>query len=52
MGARSFLETYFQCVRGNHPVETHFSGQAVELVAIGIVLAIHFKVMVGYLFRA
>ena len=30
------VETYLQSVRGNHTVEAHFAGQAVELVAVCI----------------
>ena len=50
MGARSFLEAYFQCVRGNQPVEANFAGQTVELVAVGVGGAIDLYVMFGYLF--
>ncbi len=35
----------------NHAVEVHFSGEAVELVAVGVVAAIDIKVMFCDLFR-
>ena len=46
-----FLEAHLQCVRRNHAVKADLSGQAVKLVAVGVVGTKDLQVMFGNLLR-
>ncbi len=46
---RSLFVADFQSVRRYHPVEADLAGQTVELVAVGVVVAVHVDFVFGYL---